>query len=114
LHFDQGQKAVPLLRKLLDPALAAPEEMTAWARRRLAMELAAAGGEPGYREAVELVGGPGKTGGSLAERRARALVLATRPPGRREALRLLEDSLAQGPLAAEEQLRLARLHDAAD
>ncbi len=106
-------KAEPLLRRLLESALATDEQL-AWARRQLAFLLAARGAEPAYREALALVEqNLTDRGGSAKDRRAKARVLAARPEQRRAALALLESSLAAEPLTPEDQRLLADLYEAA-
>jgi tetratricopeptide (TPR) repeat protein len=116
VRLDRAKDVEPALRDLLDPTLRFPPgagpESVAWARRQLAMLRAEAGGEAGYAEARALVEANG--GRDLADARAAALVRATRPGERSEALRELEETLAAQPLAPDERFRLAKLYDAAD
>jgi tetratricopeptide (TPR) repeat protein len=103
-------KAEPLLRRLIDPALVAPAEQVAWARRQLAFVLAAAGSDLKFAEALALVEqNLANHHSGVDDQRAKARVLATRPERQREALRLLEASLPSQPLAPEDQFLLARL-----
>src|SRR5262249_53513011 len=102
--------AEPCLRKLCDPDVEAPPERAAWARRRLAVGLAA-GGEERFREALALVAA--SAGETVGDRRARAQVLAARAEHHGEALRLLEATLPQVPLAPPDRLVLARLYESA-
>jgi tetratricopeptide (TPR) repeat protein len=100
----QWTKSEPLLRRLLDPAVKAPAATAAWARRALAVTLAA-GTYPQFKEALALV--PERPTEESADRQARAMVLATRPAHRREAIGLLEGLPAPSPGA---RFVLARLY----
>jgi tetratricopeptide (TPR) repeat protein len=102
-------EATPLLRRLLDPAVAVPDANRVWARRQLA--LAYGGDDRQYAEAQALL--KGESADDPAARRARDFVAATRPEGRAEALRRLESSLAALPATADERFRLAKLYEAA-
>jgi tetratricopeptide (TPR) repeat protein len=114
LHTDQPARAEPLLRRLLDPAVVVPDGALAWTRRQLALVLAGAGGEANYRAALALLDANRTPAGeTLADRRARALVEATRPDQRSAALSTLEELPGDPPLTPDEQLRLARLYEAA-
>ncbi len=105
-------KAEPLLRRLLDPALKAPAEAAASARRNLARVLAG-GGYRQFLEAMALLDQNGKGPDAAAEdQRARAAVLATRGERRREAIRLFEGLLSRQAARSEDRLTLARLYEA--
>ncbi len=106
---DQPGKAEPFLRTLLDPRTHAPADYVARARRHLAVVLAP-GGETNYQEALALL--PLKEA-TFHDERARALVLATRPEQRIEALRLFDASLGDQPLSDEDEFALAGLCQAA-
>jgi tetratricopeptide (TPR) repeat protein len=110
LRRDRPAAAEPLLRRLLAPGVEAAPDDAAWARRRLAMVLAADGDDRKFAEAKELVADERD---DAAGRRVRAFVEASRPDGRRAALRTLEESAKEAPPDAEESLRLARLYDEA-
>ncbi len=113
LRTEARAKAEPLLRRLLTSALAS-EEQLAWARRELAIVLAAQGTDAAYREALALVSSDGNEHReSVDDRRARARVLATRPERRREALALLEGTRTAQPLTSEGQRLLAELYETA-
>jgi tetratricopeptide (TPR) repeat protein len=110
----QPAKAEPVLRRLLDPAARAPAPTAAWARRELALALAARRDYRQFQSALALLKDDGKDGPEAAEnQRARALVLATQPAHRREALRLLEDWARRQPaLPPEVRLAMAELYTA--
>lgn len=111
LRTAAADKAEPLLYRLIESALATPEQRT-WARRQLAFIVVARGTEPAYREALALVEQNLTDRRAVEDRRAKARVLAARPEGRREALTLLEGSLAAQPLTPEDQRLLADLYEA--
>jgi tetratricopeptide (TPR) repeat protein len=108
VRMDQPARAEPLLRTLLDPRTLTPAaDFPGW-RRQLALVLSADGR---FEQALTLlaqnrVGGESET---VADRRVRALVLASRASERRAALRTLQGL----PLGnAEEIYRLAQLYEA--
>ena len=106
LRLNRPAQAETALRRLLDSGEDASAADLAWARRELAMVLAARGDDAG---AQALLGaGPG----DAADRRARAFVLGARPEGRAEALRRLEAERTAGPLPPDEEFRLAQLYEA--
>jgi hypothetical protein len=82
-------------------------------RRRLAQLLADRAGDADLAQALALLD-VNRTafGETPADHRARALVLAARPEGRGPAIRTVEASRSDGPLAPDEELRLAQLYDA--
>jgi tetratricopeptide (TPR) repeat protein len=112
VRLDRPAQAVPLLRRLLDPAVAVPDGNRLWARRQLALALAFDGDEASYRESQELA----RTDpvGDAAARRVRDFVEAARPTTRPEALRRLEASRKAAPPTADELFRLARVFEAAN
>jgi len=111
-RLDRRWEAEQLLRRLLDPAGFVPDDALPGVRRRLAVVLAFAGDEGKYREALALLDQNGKEGEeSIADRRARALVLATRPDQRPAALRTVELTGRELPLSADENYRLALLYE---
>jgi len=110
-HADFPDKAEPLLRRLIDPTLAAPAEEVAWARRELAAILAQRGRS---QEALKLLTDNVQAfGGSVADERSRAVVLGQVKTRVREAVALFESSLSRRPLTADEQFALVKLYDAA-
>jgi tetratricopeptide (TPR) repeat protein len=112
LHIDEPRRAEPILRKLLEPTVVVPPEIRAWARRHLALVLAGSGADADYRLALALLD-RNRSGESVADRRARALVEATRPDQRRPALRTLEALTGGEPLTPDEQFHLIRIYEAA-
>ncbi len=114
LRLDHGGLAGPLLRRLLGPGAEASAADLAWARRELAMVLAADGDDAKVEEAAAVLGaGPGPGEDAAAFRRARAFVLGARPEGREAALRRLEEEGKAEPPPADERFRLARMYEAA-
>jgi predicted Zn-dependent protease len=113
LHYDQTQKAERHLRRLIDTKDQIPEETVAWARRQLAL-VVAAGGKPGSTEqALALIErNRASTGWNVADQRAKATVWAARPEHRQDAIRLFEESVRQQALRSDEQFRLAQLYEA--
>ena len=111
LRLNRGRRRNPVLRRILATGrdVSAPDQ--AWARRELAMVLAASGDGAKIKQASALLVPEAKA--SAADRRARAFVLAARPEGRAEALRQLEEEAKAAPLPADEQFRLVQLYDAA-
>ncbi len=110
VRLDRPAQAVPLLRRLLDPAVAVPESNRRWARRQLALALAFDGDEGKYREAQQLLAA--EPAADLAAQRARAFVEAARPQTRADALRRLEASRKALPPTVDELFRLACLYEA--
>lgn len=89
----QNDLAVPLLRKLVDPATKAPESIVPWARRTLAMTIASGGDYRQYRDALALIEANGTS--ALVDRIAKTTILAMQPANRRDAIRAFEESSAQ-------------------
>jgi tetratricopeptide (TPR) repeat protein len=113
LRRNKPVRAEPVLRRLLDSAKDMSAGELTWARRELAMVLAASGDEYKCAEAEALLGAVPKPGGDAAAYlRVQAFVLGARPAGRAEALRWLDVEGKASPLPADEQLRLAQLYDA--
>ncbi len=107
-------KAEPVLRQLLDGdgrSVAVVQN----ARRLLAITLAATGKYPGFCEALELVNENIGAGiGSVADLRAKARLLASRPSHhpRREAIEIFESLDNRAPLSPQDQLQLIGLYEA--
>jgi tetratricopeptide (TPR) repeat protein len=110
VRLDRPGEAVPLLRRLMDPAVAVPDGNRRWARRQLALALAFDGDEAKYGEAQDLLRTDGDD--DPAARRARDFLAAARPQTRADALRRLEASLKAVPSAADELFRLACVYEA--
>jgi tetratricopeptide (TPR) repeat protein len=91
LSHAEPRKAVGLLKRLKDLGARGPQADVQWARRALALTLAAGGNYRDFQEALALLdpkaAGPG---GEVEEERTRAAVLATRPATRKEAIDILE------------------------
>jgi tetratricopeptide (TPR) repeat protein len=102
-------KAIAPLRRLL--ASRAAQKDVLWARRTLAVCLAAADGYPQFREALDLVEkNLAAEPGSQPDLRAKSRILGSRPSHREEALRLLRQLDGQRGLAPEDEFLFARLH----
>jgi tetratricopeptide (TPR) repeat protein len=113
LRLQQPREAAPLLRKLLDPAIYVSEQDQSWARRQLALVLVERENEWAYQEALSLLDRNRLAGiaESLADQRARALILATGAAGRVQALRTLTETAAWRTATPVEQFFLARLYE---
>jgi tetratricopeptide (TPR) repeat protein len=123
LAQDRPEEALPHLRALSGSPFIVPEQ-AAWARRMLAtlpfqvvvlgdpVESAAPVRSVSEAEALGLLRLNQQGKESVADRRARALVVGTDPRRRPEAVRLFEETLPLAPLTAEEQFRLAQLREA--
>src|SRR5262249_44638453 len=122
LDHDRPEEALPHLRVLSVSPSTLPEHV-AWARRMLAtlsfQLVALRGAAKGVAlpvseaEALKLLS-LNRHGGkdSVADRRARALVLGTDAGRRQDAGRLFGETLPLAPLTPEEQFRLAQLYEA--
>ncbi|HWY88636.1 MAG TPA: tetratricopeptide repeat protein [Gemmataceae bacterium] len=112
LQTDQPEKAEPYLTLLLKLGGATPAEHAVRARRQLALILAGKrSGELGKALALidlNLQKNPNNT----VDLRARALVQATLPSQRRNAIGVFEETARRRPLSADEQLQLAQLFEA--
>ena len=110
LRRGQLARAEPVFRKLIALPGSANQLTAAWARRTLALAMAATGDYERYREALKLLdeNAAGKRP-SADDQRARALILARQPRDRREAIRNLEASFARVPPTPEEEFFLATL-----
>jgi tetratricopeptide (TPR) repeat protein len=108
----QSAKAEPRLRKLLHPALKAPEATVAWARRALVRLLGATGSFARFREALKLLDENDKGGATLEDRQTRAWLLATQPMHRAKAIGLLEELASSGSPSPEVHFLLAQLYEA--
>ncbi|HVS38160.1 MAG TPA: tetratricopeptide repeat protein, partial [Gemmataceae bacterium] len=112
LRLNRPAQAEAVLRRLLNSGKDLSASDLAWARRELAMVLASTGYDGKYAEAMALLAaGPGPSD-DPATRRARWFVIGSRPAGRAEALRGLDDESKAAPLPPDEEFRLAQLYEA--
>ncbi len=112
-HLRAGELAAAHghLRNLI--AGQAAEGTARWARRTLALSLAATGDFARSKEALALMDeNVRRPTPAIEDQRARALVLALRPGKQREAIAALEQSFAKAPASPEERFLLARLYEA--
>jgi predicted Zn-dependent protease len=117
LRIGRPAKAEPLIERLLQPELAAPEELIAWAQRQHALLLAAHGEEAKVQKALALLDrNRALVGATVADRRARTFVQAVQGNSefQRQAVREIEESMKLQPLSADEQFRLAQLCERVD
>jgi tetratricopeptide (TPR) repeat protein len=109
----QAAKGIALLQKVLEPATAAPELVVGWARRNLALSLAASGTYQNFKQAQALLEANHKQFGDTEEdKRTSALVLATQPQYRSEAIKQFEVLSARRELPPETTFVLAQLYEA--
>lgn len=114
LRLGDFAAAEPHLRKLGTPAVQAPASQAAWARRQLALGLAARPDAAAFQEAIVLLDLNASTQGlTLEDLRARARVLATRSEHQAAALQLLQATQLRSALSPADQLLLAKLLEAA-
>lgn len=107
---DQPVLAATFLERLLDPAAAAPPEVTARARRRLSMCRWAAGNPS---EALALVATNRQAmGEQIADRRIVWFLEGQDAARRQPAVQRLQESFTRFPSQAEEELLLVRLDEA--
>ena len=118
VRVGQATKAQAVLRQILNPNLKAPANTTIWARRTLALSLSGQGNMGAFKEAQQLLDENDRESGQtrddkMADKIARALVLAAQPTQRREAIRQLEILTAQqSTVVPEVQYFLAQLYEA--
>jgi cellulose synthase operon protein C len=110
----QSAQAEPVLRKLLDPAAKASKDTIAWARRALAVTMAGTINFQRFKEAQKLLDeNLQEHGETLDDQIVRAVLLATQPTHRREAIRLCETLTAkQFSMLPEMQFFLAQQYEA--
>jgi cellulose synthase operon protein C len=110
----QAAKAESCLRKTLEPKTNAPKETIAWARRNLALNLALRGDFQHFQEAQRLlVENASEQTENRDDQLTKALVLATRPDKRRDAIQMLERlSGQQMTTPADHKFVLAQLYEA--
>ncbi len=124
LRWNRAKEAEPLLRALVEGKVKASDADVAWARRGLAMVLAAGGDVRQLPKALEMVGlyldregnlieAAPRGAASLEERYAQARVLATqnRRTFRTRAIALLEELNQRQNLSPEDLFLLARLYE---
>jgi tetratricopeptide (TPR) repeat protein len=105
--------AASLWRRLLDPAIRAPAEVAARARRQMARFLGQDARSEALAEAISLLDqNLALTGRCPEDEMARAEVLATRPSRRQEALEILEKGRHQQFLPPKSLFLLVKLYDA--
>jgi tetratricopeptide (TPR) repeat protein len=108
---DRPDQADPLLRKLLEPVVAAPGNFVARARRQLAVDRAFA---RSYDDAMGILEANRAAGANaIADERARALVMASQPKLRADAVMRVQKTLPVAPRSAEEQFWLVKVYDLA-
>jgi cellulose synthase operon protein C len=104
-------KAVPLLRKLIEPGARTSDAILTWARRTLAMNIATSGDYQQYREALTLIEANGT--GTVNDRLAKAIILAMQPANRRDAIRLFEETSPQlDSVSPDVRFVIAQLYEA--
>jgi len=105
------EQAQPLFRKILDPRLKAPPGAVAAARRSLALSLGSSADSQAFLEAMALIEQNLRDeNGLLEDQRLKALMQASRPGRRREAIATFEVLARQSPPSPEEKYLLAQLH----
>ena len=82
-----------------------------WARRSLALALAASGDYQRSKEALDLLNQNLRERNAPEDQRAKAIVLASRPGGRRDSIQALEDSFTRLRPNRDEEFLLARLYE---
>jgi cellulose synthase operon protein C len=112
-------RSEPILQKLLEPKTKAPKDATLWARTMLAVTLASRGGYQRFKDAERLLEEnteqrkkDKEQGPNSSDEFAKALVLATQPSQRKEAIKLCEKLADTLPAAsADLQFTLAQLYE---
>jgi tetratricopeptide (TPR) repeat protein len=94
-RIGQTDQAEKLWRKILDPKSKASPALVQATRRTLAVRLAMGRTWLGYKKALELIEDNLKQGNTIEDRQIKALVLATQPAQRAQALSLAESLLPQ-------------------
>jgi tetratricopeptide (TPR) repeat protein len=114
LSSGQSEKAKPHLEALLKASGPGAEGATTWARRSLAMSLAASGDFQKSTRALELLEQNlrAHTPPDPVDQRAKALVMALRPGGTSKSIDLLKESFERLRPTPDEEFLLARLHEA--
>ncbi len=107
------QKSAPLLQQIIDaPGQQSDAEPVLWARRTLALALAAGGDYAQSKKALDLLDQNLRERKTPEDERARAILLASRPGGRRDSIRTLEASFNHLRPTPDEEFLLARLYEA--
>jgi tetratricopeptide (TPR) repeat protein len=113
LRSGDAAKAEPLLLKMSARGGVGSPEPAIWARRTLALTWAASGNYKRNTDALrKLDENLRDRSGSPEDLRARALVLALRPGGRRQSIQSLEESFLRLRPTPEEEFLLAQLYEA--
>jgi tetratricopeptide (TPR) repeat protein len=113
-HTRQGrvEQAEKLWRQILEPGTKAPESLVRRARRALAVHVALKLTYPAYQEALALIEQNLEGSNAVEDRRVKALVLATQPAQRAEAIRMFEGLSPLAPtMPSLMQRLLARLYE---
>ncbi|MCS7046067.1 MAG: hypothetical protein NZO58_06900, partial [Gemmataceae bacterium] len=105
-------RAAALYERLLEPALAAPPDAVAAARRQLAVLAHAAGDTT--RALAWLDANRAAFGDQVGDQRVRWLIQGRDPQLRNQALAQLKESFLRHPSSPEEELFLVELYEAAD
>lgn len=114
LRGDRPEKAESPLRRLLEPAVAAPADIAASARRFLAVALASRNTSRDRQEALDLLDQNSKLlGKNISDDRARAMVMAAQKEQRSRAVQLFEQTLQAQAVTSIEQLWLVELYQSA-
>jgi tetratricopeptide (TPR) repeat protein len=109
LQSGAAEKSQPLLRTLLRPGGGVPASDVAWARRNLALAIAAGGSYQQFKEGLSCLDASPTTEADLDDLRVKARLLATRPAYYGDAIRLYEQIALRGSLTAEEQFLVVQL-----
>jgi tetratricopeptide (TPR) repeat protein len=105
---DRADRAEPLLRRLISPAVAAPADHAARARRQLAGLLAVRGAAD-RATALGLVTGDSVTGDSVADERVRLYIAGQASADRPRVLAEFQQSIERRPATPADRLLLAEL-----
>ena len=103
----RGQ-ATPLLHQIIDAPGQTDAEPVLWARRTLALALAASGDYKQSKDALGLLDQNLQERNAPEDQRTRAIVLALRPGGRKESIQTLEESFTRLRPTPNEEFLLAQ------
>ena len=106
------KKAESLLHRLIDDEGRDDPAAAAWGRRSLALAWASTGDYKQSQAALDLLDENLRSRKTPEDERAKALVLASRPGGRPEAIQQLETSFVEKRPTPDEEFLLARLYEA--